>query len=289
MGGMYCENYEIGILTQSGKMLSRKGNAGDVLNLLPWLKKQNADGANIYIRPDAGKFNAGLVLVDDLSYATLLALTKDGYTPSAVIETSPGNFQAWVRIADYYAEVPPGLATACAKHLARSYNADPNSADWKHFGRLAGFTNRKPKHADSNGRFPFVLCRSANHLVCESGPRLLMDLELRMAHEPMKRRAPDAPTDAAAYAAMFEQTRDVIAAARKIAQAVLQKHASIDLSRVDFAVARELCLQRFSDDQIVEALRHSSQDLETRKQGHVDDYLTRTVRKARAAADAQLL
>ncbi|WP_223940025.1 DNA-primase RepB domain-containing protein, partial [Aeromonas caviae] len=30
--------------------------------------------------------------------------------------------------------------------MAREYDADPASADSHHYGRLAGFTNQKPKH-----------------------------------------------------------------------------------------------------------------------------------------------
>ncbi|WP_373870935.1 DNA-primase RepB domain-containing protein, partial [Aeromonas caviae] len=37
-------------------------------------------------------------------------------------------------------------AGAFARRLAREYDADPASADSHHYGRLAGFTNQKPKH-----------------------------------------------------------------------------------------------------------------------------------------------
>jgi hypothetical protein len=33
---------------------------------------------------------------------------------------------------------------------------DPGAADWRHFGRLAGFTNRKPKHERTDGLYPYV-------------------------------------------------------------------------------------------------------------------------------------
>jgi hypothetical protein len=40
--------------------------------------------------------------------------------------------------------------------LATRFDGDLGAADWPHFGRLAGFTNRKPKYAMEDGRFPFV-------------------------------------------------------------------------------------------------------------------------------------
>jgi RepB DNA-primase from phage plasmid len=39
---------------------------------------------------------------------------------------------------------------------ARNSKPIPGSADWRHFGRLAGFTNRKQKHQQPDGFFPFV-------------------------------------------------------------------------------------------------------------------------------------
>ena len=48
-----------------------------------------------------------------------------------------------------------------AQQLARRFGADPGSADWKHFGRMPGFTNYKMKHQQADGQFPFALLRSA--------------------------------------------------------------------------------------------------------------------------------
>ena len=47
------------------------------------------------------------------------------------------------------------FSTRAAKELARRFGGDPSSADWRHFGRLAGFTNQKPKRRLSE-RFPTV-------------------------------------------------------------------------------------------------------------------------------------
>ena len=69
-----------------------------------------------------------------------------------MIETSPGNFQAWVRVSKE--PIPERLATEVARELAREYAGDPASADWRHFGRLARFTNRKKVHQKQDGRFP---------------------------------------------------------------------------------------------------------------------------------------
>jgi hypothetical protein len=43
-----------------------------------------------------------------------------------------------------------------AKELARRFGGDPSGTDWRHFGRLAGFTNQKPKRRLRSGLPPFV-------------------------------------------------------------------------------------------------------------------------------------
>ena len=42
------------------------------------------------------------------------------------------------------------------KLLAARFGADKGAADWRRFGRMPGFINRKPKHQDVKGRYPFA-------------------------------------------------------------------------------------------------------------------------------------
>jgi hypothetical protein len=50
----------------------------------------------------------------------------------------------------------PPLATAAGKQLARIYGGDLASTDWRHLGRLAGFTNQKPERRIPGGYAPWV-------------------------------------------------------------------------------------------------------------------------------------
>ena len=58
--------------------------------------------------------------------------------------------KAWIRVSTLPLE--PAVATAIGKHLARAYRADLASTDWRHLGRLAGFTNQKPSMKKSGNR-----------------------------------------------------------------------------------------------------------------------------------------
>ncbi|RZU35797.1 DNA-primase RepB domain-containing protein, partial [Edaphobacter modestus] len=79
------------------------------------------------------------------------------FNPCAVVETSAGNFQAWLKHPTTF---PKLLGTFAAQTLAKRYDADPSAADWRRFGRLPGFTNCKPKYRKSDGLFPFVRLHS---------------------------------------------------------------------------------------------------------------------------------
>ena len=111
---------------------------------------ENAKGHHIYIRPSG---LSQLTLIDDLTRKSLETLLDTGYTPACVVETSPGNFQAWLKHA-WTLTAQEG--TVAAKILAEKFGGDPNSADWRHFGRLAGFTNPKPHYRLPNGLFPLL-------------------------------------------------------------------------------------------------------------------------------------
>jgi hypothetical protein len=104
-----------------------------------FLRARNRKGCDVYFRPDAGVHSAGYVLLDfDDSLCPLAELRAAGQTPCVVVETSPGHQQAWVQVSQHTIE--PAWATAVARGLARRYQADPASAEWRHLGRLAGFT-----------------------------------------------------------------------------------------------------------------------------------------------------
>jgi hypothetical protein len=148
--------YDLGILRDRGMLPGLSDlPAEGVLSRLALLKAHNARGAHIYIRP-AGEHR--FTVLDDLNSDSVDRLAGDGYEPCAVVETSLGNFQAWLKHDDVF---PAPLSTFVAQTLANRYSADPSAADWRRFGRLPGFTNCKPNYCKSNGLYPYVLLRSA--------------------------------------------------------------------------------------------------------------------------------
>ena len=147
--------YDVGVLGERGMLPGLAGiPAAKVLDRLPLIKNRNVCGCHIYIRP-SGEHR--FTVLDDLDEAALTQLSKDGFDPCALVETSAGNFQSWLK----HSTVLPKLAgTFAAQTLASRYNADPSAADWRRFGRLPGFTNCKPKYRKPDGHFPFVRLKS---------------------------------------------------------------------------------------------------------------------------------
>lgn len=158
LNAMGVEVFEVGLFKRgaSPEMIPRTWDKATLLKSVPWLKHQNSLGRNIYVRPSG---EHPLTLLDDLSTEGIKAMKASGFEPCVVVETSPGNFQAWLNNGRVLGKEE---STAAAKLLASRFGGDPSSADWRHFGRLAGFTNRKARHQAADGRFPFVRLIEAN-------------------------------------------------------------------------------------------------------------------------------
>jgi len=149
---MSSELFEIGILRPDGLMLLRsRWSAKQIDTALGWLKRENARGAHVFIRPNGAH---ALSLVDDLSPEAIAQMTNGGFQPALVVETSPGNFQVWLNHGRILFNRT--FSTQVAKELARRFGGDLSSADWRHFGRLAGFTNQKRNRRLRSGFPPFV-------------------------------------------------------------------------------------------------------------------------------------
>ena len=147
--------YDAGVLSDRGMLPGLDGIPGEAaIGRLSLLKYHNVRGSHIYIRP-SGEHRYSVL--DDLSEISLARLTADGFTPCAVVETSAGNFQAWLK---HPATLPKLLGTIASQTLAARYDADLSAAGWRRFGRLPGFTNCKPKYRRPDGLFPFVRLKS---------------------------------------------------------------------------------------------------------------------------------
>ena len=170
-------------------MILREGQGAiEIEEAIKWLRHENAKGAHIYVRP-AGLHS--LSLIDDLSAEAIERMKTEGFTPAVVVETSPNNFQAWLNHGQV---LDAATSTRAAKQLVERFGGDPSSADWRHFGRLAGFTNPKPERQLPSGMRPFARLRSATGRVYSKAAEFLANIgtssdgQAGQGGEPRKRR-----------------------------------------------------------------------------------------------------
>jgi hypothetical protein len=265
--------FEIGLYKPEGAgnsqppMIPRAWDMQGVLKSIPWLRLQNCNGRNIYIRP-RGEHN--LSLIDDLTAASIERMKAEGFHPALVVETSPGNFQAWLK---HSRRLSKELGTAAARALAQEYEGDLGAADWRHFGRLARFTNRKEKYK-ANGLFPFVMLRQANGLPYPEPDRFIAHVEQQLEHDRQER----------------ERRRNTVA--HEGASGALQGIDSFranatyagDGTRIDLAYAIYALAHGVGNAQIEGAIR--SRDLTHKgNEKRQAEYVERTIRKAAAIVD----
>ena len=275
LAAMGQPHYQIGISDQdTGQMMERTWTEPQVLDALSWLKRQNARGANIYIRPDPKKVpDHDLILVDDLDQDKLDNMRAAGHDPALVVETSPANYHAWIKLPE---PQPPEIRLEISRRLTTEYGGDENSIGAVRYGRLAGLTNRKPIHETGRGLYPFVLLRQATGRVAAAAASLVQAARDRLeglARQQEQRRREAAIRRSLHPPQQGAPSRDPVPAFRR-ARARL---TDTDASRADFTAGLILARQGYSAEQIGAAIEAASPELAARKTGHEEDYVRRTV------------
>jgi hypothetical protein len=139
----------------------------EIMNMIPALTARNASGANVFITPIDP--SARHILIDDLAPDDMSKLDERHYRPAVVTETSPGNYQAVLKVSS---DLDEQATNEFFKAINREIG-DEKITGLKHPFRLAGFQNRKEKHLRPNGQYPFVrMVRSANEF-CATARRVI--------------------------------------------------------------------------------------------------------------------
>jgi len=268
--------FEVGLYkadtgAEEAPMIPRVWDAEATLRSVPWLRLQNLNGRNIYIRP---KGEHDLSLVDDLTRDALSAMKGTGLNPALIVETSPGNYQAWLRHSE---QLGKEVSTAAARALAEKFGGDRGAADWRHFGRLAGFTNRKAKYVDaSTGLYPFVRLIEAGGGVYPEAERFIASVKDEFERQRAAR----------------ERLREQIA---KLAPVVPQDLKTIDGfradtryggdgNRIDLAYALFAFSHGASATEVAALIR--SRDLSHKgNERRQNEYVERTIKKALATIE----
>jgi hypothetical protein len=239
-----------------------------------FLRARNCEGCDVYLQPYGGHQNAGYILIDlDRADPTVVELMRaNGHDPCVVLQTSPGHLQAWIHLST--SPLKPAVASAAGKHLAHTYGGDPASTDWRHLGRLAGFTNQKPARRTPGGYAPWVKLVHTHAGLAPRADALLQSVS-QVAQPPPFRigstTSQFVPTGAAEAAAIYQACLQ--------RWHILDRFPLPDWSIVDLWVARHLLSQGTPATQVQAVLRLASPDF-PRRHGDPEDYLRRTVARA---------
>ena len=254
-----------------------------------FLRIRNREGCDVYIQPYAENRNPGYILVDldHTALAVVETMRANGHNPCVVLQTSPGNLQAWVQVSA--APLEPAVASCIGKQLAGLYGGDSASTDWRHLGRLAGFTNQKPQRRNGRGYPPWVKVLYAHLGVAAQGAALLKAAERCLGSRPklgLSARLPlpvtaqaHAPGAAAAAAGAVE-----IYAGWLHRLHIPERFPQPDWSIADKWIAKEL-LRCGAPTPYVAAILRSGSPGFPRRHSQPEDYLRRTL--ARAALELE--
>jgi hypothetical protein len=250
-----------------------------------FLRIRNREGCDVYVQPYADNRNAGYILLDldHPDAATLERMRANGHQPCVVLQTSPGHLQAWIQVSPVCLE--PAVATAIARQLAHTYRGDLASADWRHLGRLAGFTNQKPLRRQNNGYAPWVRLLHAQVGLATHGAVLVQAAERQMRCISSTGTAATGSLPGPIACELVVPTSGTPSAASDIYQAWLQRlripqrFPHPDWSIADKWIAKELLRQGTPVAVVADLLRGGSPGF-PRHHADPQNYLRRTLARA---------
>ena len=242
-------------------------------------------GFHVWFRPNV----SSCILVDDLTLDAARRMYKEGFEPSAIVQTSPESYQAWVYVSNVY--IRASHATEIARYLADRFGGDPACCSYRHYGRLAGYPNVKPQYRDSQGCYPMAKLIHAEHRVISRSHELLVATKgaANKREEKVDFRSDRSLSE------LWEQLGDRLKisrkqnsenqafdAAKKLYQSIesyklrQQIDVSTQRSETDLAVVCALIHRGYSIEAIAEGVTAHSFNVRKRHP-KLDDYLRRTI------------
>ncbi|WP_235922856.1 DNA-primase RepB domain-containing protein [Rugamonas aquatica] len=155
---------------KQGKQEERRWRKAEVIKSVAWLKRMNARGYDVWIRPDG---EHGLVLLGGLKKDDLRTLRERGFAPATVVETGRDEYQAWVKLSQRPLDAP--LRGRAAEGLAQGLGRHGAKAISRTDGRLAGFTNQQVQRRRE--QHPYVLVEECGGRLAPSAATYLTRLQ----------------------------------------------------------------------------------------------------------------
>ncbi|HVO82153.1 MAG TPA: DNA-primase RepB domain-containing protein [Terriglobales bacterium] len=239
-----------------------------------FLRVRNREGCDVFLHPYAERRNSGYILVDldHTDPAIVETMRAAGHQPCVVLQTSPGHLQAWVHVSA--TPIEPAIASRIGQQLAHLYGGDRASTDWRHLGRLAGFTNQKPQRRNRRGDSPWVKLLHAHPGLASQGAALREAAAHRVGSHSSQALAPHVSPAASAHPDAAGAPNLYASCLHRLR--ILERFPQPDWSIADKWIAKELLQRGTPAPQVVTILRRGSPGF-PRRHAQPDDYLRRTL------------
>ena len=173
------------ILDKKGGM-TRGFSSEELEAHMPEMLRFQKRGENIYYTPLSDDRHH--ILIDDMTRDSLKRLQEDGFRPTVVLESSPGNYQCLLTIPKLCTEFDRDVGNRITERLNREYG-DKKLCGCIHPHRAPGFENRKPKHRREDGGYPQVKLLFAERRECGKALALARRIDHEYAEAAKKRQA----------------------------------------------------------------------------------------------------
>ena len=275
MGG---NEFEVSVTTMKGHGKTRLWSKDEVLNAVDWLKRENARGSHVFIKP-ADQKNNGLVYLSDLNKNQINEMKSKGLEPALLLEDQPNCYDAWIRLSSN--EIRPEIAPIVRKQIRSMISGDSYHIFKSIQGSLAGFTNKFYKSESKGRRNPYILVRESSGKVASSGAHIInasiTQYNQSLAHNMQQNRL-----EASINVQDTNYRRDPVIEYRQRLKYFIDKYQdNIMLAKADFLISKSMAKQGYKPDAIKKALEEASPEYPYQKLEKKGDlYIQQTVNNA---------
>ena len=241
----------------------------EIKELIPTLSYRNSKGYNIFVTPMPDE-QSRFILLDDIRDMEKARALE----PCLIMQTSPNSRQALYKVSGDTEE-------AATRQFFNGINrqfGDEKISGLVHPIRLAGFTNRKPKHKnEKTGQFPFVTIIESSNVQSEKAQTAIKYIANEMENAPMpkplkkmsqfkKDKNPETP--------IRTTDIDIPNMQKWYKQQIDYWQDKADLSKIDRRLATYLSEQGFSEKQAQSTILACSPDIQGRHGHELQKYLS---------------
>ena len=239
----------------------------------PAMQRLQRRGEDLYYTPLSDKKHH--ILIDNMNQEKLDRLRRDGYQPAAVLESSPGNYQAIITVQKLGMPHDRAVGNRLAERLNREYG-DHKLSDCIQPHRAPGYKNLNPKHQGEDGSYPVVRLIEAERRACAKTQALSSQIDAEYQGQAALRSQRTAKP-ALERAAASDSAID--AYQRHYRDVLKRQRGKVDLSRVDSMIAVRMRVTGHNQTAIMGALRQCAPgSRQNTEQRDWNDYAQRTAR-----------